>query len=70
MDLNDIKKLIETEGGKIIIVENGEPVMVVVSFGDWQKNKGKAEVKPQVKTPKPLPKELAEDDLKIEDLPL
>jgi len=65
MDLNEIKKLIETEDGKIIIVENGEPVMVVISFADYMKNKAK----PEKKVQKPMPKELEEEDLKIEDLP-
>ena len=65
MDLNEIKKLIEEEGGKIIIVENGEPVMVVTSFADYTKNK----TKPEKKLQKPMPKELAEEDLKIDDLP-
>ena len=29
MDLNQIKKLIDKEGGKVIIVENGEPVLII-----------------------------------------
>ena len=41
MDLNEIKKIIEEDGGKIIIVENGEPVMVVTSFADYKKGKVK-----------------------------
>lgn len=65
MDLNEIKKLIEEDGGKIIIVEHGEPIMVVTSFDDYRKNRTKLEKKSQ----KPMPKELEEEDLKIEDLP-
>jgi len=65
MDLNEIKKLIEEDGGKIIIVENGEPTMIVTSFADYMKKKAKPEKKEQ----KPIPKELEEEDLKIEDLP-
>lgn len=65
MDLNEIKKLIEEDGGKIIIVEHGEPIMVVTSFDDYKKNR----TKPEKKLPKPMPKELEEEDLKIEDLP-
>ncbi len=76
MDLNEIKKIIEEDGGKIIIVENGEPVMVVTSFADYKKGRGKSEVKPKEKNLKPLsddmqdlPPELSEEELKIEDLP-
>ena len=38
MDINEIKNLIEIDGGKFIIVENGKPIMVVVGFDDY-KNK-------------------------------
>ena len=67
MDLNEIKKLIEDEGGKIIIVENGQPVMVITSFKDYQ-NKAKSQ-KPEKKAEKPIAQELEEDELRIEDLP-
>lgn len=65
MDLNEIKKLIEEDGGKIIIVEHGEPIMVITSFDDYKKNR----TKPEKKLQKPMPKELEEENLKIEDLP-
>jgi len=68
MDLNEIKKLIEEDGGKIIIVENGKPVMVITSFQDYQ-NRLKPRQKPEKEIEKPLPQELAEEELKIEDLP-
>jgi len=72
MDLNEIKKLIEEDGGKIIIVEDGEPVMVITSFAEYKK--GRAKTEPKVaplkeKDPKPLPAELKSEELKIEDLP-
>ena len=69
MDLTEIKKLIEEDDGKIIIVENGEPVMVVTSFADYKKGRTKPEQKPKEKNLKPLPVELSNDELKIEDLP-
>jgi len=71
MDLNEIKKLIDEDGGKIIIVENGEPVMVVTSFADYKRGRVKSEPKPKPKenNPKPLPAELSGEELKIEDLP-
>ncbi|MFH1780492.1 MAG: type II toxin-antitoxin system prevent-host-death family antitoxin [Candidatus Nealsonbacteria bacterium] len=83
MDFNEIKKIIEEDGGKIIIVENGEPVMVVTSFADYKKGRTKPELKPKGQNPKPvfalpadqaddrqdLPTELSNEELKIEDLP-
>ena len=69
MDLNEIKKIIEEDGGKIIIIENGEPVMVVTSFADYKKGRAKSAPSAKEKNPKPLPPELAQEELKIEDLP-
>ncbi len=71
MDLNEIKKLIEEDGGKIIIVENDEPVLVIISFDDYKRMKAKPEkAKERVeRAPKPLPPELNSEELKIEDLP-
>jgi len=69
MDLNEIKKLIEEDGGKIIIVENGEPVMVVTSFADYKKGRVKSAPAPKERASKPLPPELNNEELKIEDLP-
>lgn len=67
MDLNEIKQLIESDGGKFIIVENGKPLMVITSFEEYKKkfiNKKNNPVK------KPIPKELQDGELKLEDLPL
>lgn len=76
MDFNEIKKLIDEDGGKIIIVENGEPAMVVVSFADYKRGRAKATPLPKEKDQKPLPvdeqdlpPELMSEELKIEDLP-
>lgn len=65
MDLNEIKKIIEEDGGKFIIVENGKPVMVITSFADYTKKKLPSEKKVE----KATPQESAEEELKIEDLP-
>lgn len=89
MDLNEIYNLIQAEGGKFIIVENGKPILVVTSFDDYQKryNKNnesnlagvdkyqsdqqqKVVFAPQKDLPMQLPKELEEEPLKIEDLPI
>ena len=40
MNLNEIKDIIAKDGGKIIIVENDKPTMVVMSFEEYQRNPG------------------------------
>lgn len=67
MNFDEIKKLIEAGEGKFIIIENGEPVAVLTSFEEY-KNKLKPK-KLEKKSLKPLPRELEEEELKIEDLP-
>ena len=37
MDINQIKNLMQEDKAKIIIVENGRPVLVIVSFDEYQK---------------------------------
>ncbi|MBI2098296.1 MAG: type II toxin-antitoxin system prevent-host-death family antitoxin [Candidatus Wildermuthbacteria bacterium] len=37
MDLNEIKEIIKREGGKIVIVENNKPQMVIMSFDEWRR---------------------------------
>ena len=37
MNLDEIKNLIKKDGGKFIIIEDGEPVLTVMSFGDYEK---------------------------------
>ena len=72
MDLNEIKNLIEIDGGKFIIVENGKPVMVVIPFEDYKNRLIEKKVNPTFakKELKPSPKELESEPLKLEDLPL
>ena len=66
MDINEIKNIIEADKGKFIIVENGKPIMVIVSFEDYKKifqsntAVGSQENSPQVQKDR---------DLTIEDLP-
>jgi PHD/YefM family antitoxin component YafN of YafNO toxin-antitoxin module len=70
MDLNELKKIIEGEASKVIIVEGGEPVFVVMSFEEYKKTKGQPAIFSN--NSKDLPdsaKELMEEPLKIEDLP-
>ena len=37
MNLNEIKEIIAKDQGKFIIVEDGEPTMVILSFQDYKK---------------------------------
>jgi len=37
MNLDEIREIIKTDGGKFIIVENGKPVLVITSFEDYKK---------------------------------
>ncbi|MFA5178330.1 MAG: type II toxin-antitoxin system prevent-host-death family antitoxin [Candidatus Paceibacterota bacterium] len=77
MDINEIKKIIKEDKAKIIIADQGEPILVVMSYEDYQALK-KSENKPDlarknIPTQEPEKKEIKqtiEDDLlKIEDLP-
>ena len=74
MDLNEIKNLIEIDGGKFIIIEDGKPAMVVISFEDYKKRlMEKKTAAPSViirKEQKAIPKELESEELRLEDLPL
>jgi len=63
MDLDEIKKIIENEKGKVVIIENGKPTIVVSKFGE---NPMKAEKLAK----KEIPEELKQEELKIEDLPI
>ncbi|MBI2124150.1 MAG: type II toxin-antitoxin system prevent-host-death family antitoxin [Candidatus Wildermuthbacteria bacterium] len=69
MDFNEIKNLIQQEGGKIIVVENGKPVMVVLSFEDFKARNAK---KAQGQAPPEEPQGNGNNDeeLTIDDLPL
>jgi hypothetical protein len=40
MNLNEIKEIIHKEGGKIVIVENDEPQLIIMSYEEYKgKNK-------------------------------
>lgn len=36
MNLNEIKEIIQREGGKIVIVENDRPQLIIMSFEEWR----------------------------------
>lgn len=83
MDLNEIREIIEQDGGKFIIVENGKPVLVIMGFNEY---KGKilqgGSVSAKEKINSPIAQEIPEEDIgsgarpglngevNIDDLPL
>ena len=69
MDFNELKNLIQQEGGKIIVVENGKPVMVVLSFEDFKaRNKKTASQAPPEEPQNNNGNN--DEELTIDDLPL
>jgi PHD/YefM family antitoxin component YafN of YafNO toxin-antitoxin module len=71
MDLDEIRQIIEADGGKFIIVENGKPVMVILSFEEYKQKLKKENPVLKKELPKKIPpKELTEGEIKVEDLPL
>lgn len=81
MDIKQLKDIIQSGGGKIVIVENEEPTMVVMSFDEYQQMRKaerepirqKAEtVKERVFEPSPAVSESKQEmrgGLTIDDLP-
>ena len=84
MDLNQLKKIMEKERAKVIIVENGEPILVVSLFDEEQqqlslervdkrakKTEYMAEQGPKIiqSTDLLTKEEMPADELTIEDLP-
>ena len=68
MDFNEIKQLINSNKERIILVENGKPVVVLISFADYQehfKNSEENEIEEETEEKK----EEIKKELTIEDLP-
>ena len=66
MDLNEIKSIIKTDGGKFIIVENDKPSLVVLSFEDYQQHLEKTDANQSPSLFKGADKD--SDEEKVEDL--
>ncbi len=72
MNLREIKDIIKREGGKIIIVENDKPEVVIMSFDEWKgekhqerENAPRAEQSSSAPPPEERPEELTIDDLPL-----
>lgn len=67
MDFKEIQEIIEKEGGKVIIVENDKPQLVVMSYEEYKGKVLGSQIAPERA---PLPREPEEGELTIDDLPL
>ena len=63
MDLKEIQAILQNEKGKIIIVENGEPTMVILPYQEYKNG-----LEERIVNEVPELKE--SDELTIDDLPL
>ncbi|MDP2637096.1 MAG: hypothetical protein Q8P03_00585 [bacterium] len=65
MDLQEIKELLGNTPGKVVIVENGKPSIIILSYEEWRNGKtsGRFEEAP------PLQGE-PQGELTVDDLPL
>ena len=69
MDIKEIKKIIDEEGGKVFIAFEGEPSLVIMSLNDYRTIKGeKRQDSLKVENSK-IPRELESESLNIDDLP-
>lgn len=46
MNFHEIQEFLRREGGKVLIVENGQPAMVIFSYADYMK-RGNSDVIPR-----------------------
>jgi len=68
MDLEELKRILEKDKGKIIIVENGKPLMVILPYenpGPKDPPKDMQEPFYEEQEPGPEPGELTIDDLPL-----
>lgn len=70
MDIEDIKQFIPEDGEKIILMENGKPVVVLMSFNTYKKEfRLKEEEKKNISEPLSHNQDSMKNELTIEDLP-
>ncbi|PIR89937.1 hypothetical protein COS93_01775 [bacterium (Candidatus Gribaldobacteria) CG07_land_8_20_14_0_80_33_18] len=67
MDLEEIKKFINSEGEKIILIENGKPVLVVMKYNDYKNKFFKENNSGEIFDEQTQTED--KNDLTIEDLP-
>lgn len=81
MNLGDIRQIIEESGGKVIIVENERPILVIERFEDYKKNKNFKKLEefqrnplskkemPKTKIEETFPEEEPSEDMVAQELP-
>ena len=72
MDFKELQDLLRREKSKIIIIENGEPIMVILPYEEYKKQMSETLEEPfQNEPPAPPQDENADqEELTIDDLPL
>jgi hypothetical protein len=78
MDFEEIKKIMAADGGKFIIIEDGKPIMVIISFEDYKSKLNPSFSKKTVASKSKIEKPdqnrendlKSEDDFTVDDLPL
>lgn len=65
MDIKEIRKIIEEEGGKIIVPGEDSPTLIIMSLDNYRKEK---QIKHRNKT-EISSEELEREELQIDDLP-
>ncbi|OHA64027.1 MAG: hypothetical protein A2842_01670 [Candidatus Wildermuthbacteria bacterium RIFCSPHIGHO2_01_FULL_48_25] len=65
MDLNEIKELLGNTPGKVVIVENGKPSIIILSYEEYRRGKGLS----RPEEAPPLESE-PQGELTVDDLPL
>jgi len=79
MELEELKKLVSKNRERVILVEEGKPSLVLLSFDDYKKmaglNPGEDQSNPSQSNPSPkeeqsLQESNKKEELKLEDLPL
>ncbi|MCH7828348.1 hypothetical protein IH982_00555 [Patescibacteria group bacterium] len=68
MDLEELKRILQKDKGKIIIVENGKPVMIILPYENQDLHHSQEEaVEPPLEEEEmgPVPGELTIDDLPL-----
>lgn len=68
MNINEIKKIIEEEGGKIIIPGENGPTIIIMTLDDYRNGKVNNYKKPEPKNSTST-REVEKDSLRIDDLP-
>lgn len=68
MDLEELKRILQKDKGKIIIVENGKPVMIILPY----ENPGLKDPSEDMREPFEQEREIGVEsgELTIDDLPL